>query len=67
MLYPDRVMLVQMKTNNHTLNLIQVYAPMTNKDEDKREEFYNHIHEIFKVTKRGEINIVMGVKLQMKR
>ena len=58
--YTDRVMLVQIKTNNCTLNLIQVYAPTVDKDEDEIEEFYNQIHKILKITKREEINIVMG-------
>ena len=41
------------------LNLIQVYAPTADQDENKMEEFYSQIHKILKVTKRGEINIVM--------
>ena len=57
--YPDRVMLVQMKTNYRMFNLIQVHAPAADKDH-RIGESYNQIHEIVKVTKRGEINIVMG-------
>lgn len=37
--YSGRVTLLQMKTNYRTFNLIQVYSPTADKDENEIEEF----------------------------
>ncbi len=37
----DGVVLLRIKTNYCTLNLIQIYAPRVDKDEDEIEEFFN--------------------------
>lgn len=59
-LYLDRVMLLQLEDKLSHIHLIQVYAPTADKEKDDIEKvFYNQILEILKVTKRGEITIVM--------
>jgi hypothetical protein len=51
--------MLQIKGTNNDLNIIQVYAPTTEADEDI-DEFYNQIINVMKYTKRHDINIICG-------
>lgn len=56
----DRVMLLQLTTKPVNLNIIQVYAPTTDHDDNEVETFYHQIKELLKATKKHEITIIMG-------
>lgn len=56
----DRVMLLKLKTNRGMLNIIQVYAPTLDKEDEEIEQFYADVEEAIQLVKRGEITIIMG-------
>jgi hypothetical protein len=56
----DRIIMVKLKGKPFNINIIQIYAPTTEHDDDEVENFYNDIENVMKYTKSGEINIVMG-------
>lgn len=56
----DRVMLLKMESNYRDVNLIQIYAPTADKEEEEREKFYEQVTEAFKLTRKGEIVLIMG-------
>ncbi|XP_030765278.1 craniofacial development protein 2-like [Sitophilus oryzae] len=58
--FNDRVMLLKLQTTHRTLNIIQVYAPTNDKSDAEVEDFYSTLEEAMKLTKKGEINMVMG-------
>lgn len=58
--YSDRIIMVQLKAKPFNINLIQVYAPTENKDDNEIEDFYNQIKQIQKATKNNEVNIILG-------
>ncbi|XP_072389606.1 uncharacterized protein [Diabrotica undecimpunctata] len=47
-------------TIENIINIIQVYAPTADKDEEEIEQFYNTLNEVMRTTKRQYINIVLG-------
>ena len=49
-----------MKGSPIDVNIIQVYAPTTDHDEDMIESFYQKLEEVRKQTKEHEITIIMG-------
>uniref|UniRef100_A0A8D8UV16 Craniofacial development protein 2 n=2 Tax=Cacopsylla melanoneura TaxID=428564 RepID=A0A8D8UV16_9HEMI len=55
-----RVMLLQLEAYCGTLNLIQVYAPTADKDEEEVEQFYKEIETVLKLAKNQDVTIVMG-------
>ena len=48
------------KENHFNINIIQVYAPTTDHDDEEVEKFYDDIENVMKYAKSGEINIMMG-------
>lgn len=56
----DRIIMVRLKGKPFNINIIQVYAPTMEHDDDEIEKFYDDIGSVMKYTKSGEINIVMG-------
>lgn len=56
----DRVMLLKLQTSHRIMNILQVYAPTNDKSDTEIEEFYNKVDELLKLTRKGEITIVMG-------
>lgn len=46
--------------NKGTINLIQVYAPTTDKSDEERENFYRDIKTLITTTKRHDITIILG-------
>ena len=56
----DRVIMLQLKTHTGIMNIIQVYAPTTDKEDDEVEEFYAELDDIFKSIKNSDITVVMG-------
>ena len=42
------------------INIIQVYAPTTEADEENIEEFYEDIEKVLRQCKNHELNIIMG-------
>lgn len=55
-----RVMLVQLQASPVNINIIQVYAPTADKDEQEIEELYHSIKEVIKTLKKEEVLITMG-------
>lgn len=56
----SRVALVKIKSNPFDTNIIQVYAPTANSNEQEIEEFYEEIRIATKHTKKEEVNIILG-------
>lgn len=56
----DRVMTIQLQTNQAKINIIQVYAPTADKSEDEVEQFYNEVEQAMDIAKPKDITIVMG-------
>ena len=56
----DRVILMSFKGKPIDLNVIQVYAPTAEADEDILEEFYDQINRAKKQCKPHEFTVVMG-------
>lgn len=52
--------LLKLQTTHRDLNIIQVYAPTNDKPDQEIEEFYNKIDEVMRLTKEGEITIIIG-------
>ena len=42
------------------MNVIQVYAPTSEANENELESFYTDVQEAFNIAKNHEVNIVMG-------
>lgn len=53
-------MLVQLLVTPVDANIIQVYAPMADKEENEVEEFYQSINEIINKLKKQDLTIVVG-------
>ena len=58
--FSDRLMLLQLKGNPININLIQAYAPTADKSEIEIERFYEDLKELLKITKSGEVTIILG-------
>lgn len=58
--YSDRIIMVQLQAKPINVNIIQIYAPTADKDDDEIEGFYEHLKSILRHTKKHEINILMG-------
>lgn len=56
----ERVMLIQMKARPVDINIIQVYAPTADKEEQEIQDLYNSINEILKKLRKEDVVIVMG-------
>ncbi|XP_071637558.1 craniofacial development protein 2-like [Temnothorax longispinosus] len=56
----DRVMMLKLQTSHRALNVIQVYAPTNDKTDAETEESYSKIDEAMRLTKKGELTMVIG-------
>ena len=56
----DRVLVVKIKGKPFDINIVQVYAPTSERDEDEVDEFYDKVDEVLDQCKNHEITIVMG-------
>ena len=56
----DRIIMAKIQGKPFNINIIQVYAPTTDHDDDEIEKFYDDLKQVMEYTKTGEINIVMG-------
>lgn len=56
----DRAMIIKLQTTHRVMNIIQVYAPTGDKQDEDVEIFYDSLDEAISLTKKGEITIVMG-------
>jgi len=56
----DRVMLLTINAKPIMLNIIQVYAPTSDKSDEEIEDFYADVNKMLKLTKPHEMTIIMG-------
>ncbi|XP_055380706.1 uncharacterized protein LOC129611541 [Condylostylus longicornis] len=56
----NRTLLLQIHAKPLNINIIQTYAPTADKTDEDVESFYNEVEELMKMTKKHEINIIMG-------
>lgn len=56
----NRVMIVRLAGQPININLIQVYAPTAEKAESEALQFYSEINQALKLTKKNDINLIMG-------
>lgn len=59
-LHSDRVIMTQLTTDKINMNIIQVYAPTCEHDEEEVEKFYEELEEVLNMIKNNEVIIIMG-------
>ena len=57
----DRILVVKIRGKPFDINIIQAYAPTSERDDDEVDEFYDGLDEAVDQCKSHEIIIVMGV------
>ena len=57
----DRVLMVKLLAKPFNINMIQVYAPTQDYDDETIEEFYEQIKSAVTYTKSSDIICIMGV------
>ncbi|KAI5718027.1 hypothetical protein M8J77_015079 [Diaphorina citri] len=58
--FSDRIILIQIETKPVMTNIIQLYAPTCNAEEDEIESFYENLRNVRKQLKNNDIIILMG-------
>jgi len=58
--YSDRTTLLKLRARPSDLNIIQVYAPTADLPDHDGENFYDEVKELLKLTKKHDVNIIMG-------
>ncbi|XP_029162270.1 craniofacial development protein 2-like [Nylanderia fulva] len=58
--YSDRIALIKINARPTNLNIIQIYAPTADAPDEEMEIFYEQIKEMLKLTKKHDMNIIMG-------
>ena len=60
--YPksDRMLLVKLRASSFHVNIIVVYAPTTEADDEEFERFFDSLDELWKCCKSQETTIIMG-------
>lgn len=58
--YSDRTALIKFQAKPNNLNIIQVYAPTADAADHEVNQFYKEVTDLLKLTKKHDINIVMG-------
>ena len=58
--YSNRILMIQINTNDKKVNIIQVYAPTADKTDNEIESFYEDLDNILKSTKTQDVTIIMG-------
>ncbi|XP_072933758.1 uncharacterized protein [Epargyreus clarus] len=56
----NRAMMIQIQSKPRNLNIIQLYAPTTEGSDEEVEEFYRQTEKLIRVTKKHDINIILG-------
>lgn len=56
----NRAMMLRIKTTYRIMNVIQVYAPTSDHNDQAVESFYNELEELLCATKDGEIACIIG-------
>ena len=57
----DRVVMVKLQAKPFNINMIQVYAPTQDYDDETIEEFYEHIQSGVSYAKSSDIICIMGI------
>lgn len=58
--FSKRTILIHIKYKQNIINLIRVYAPTADKENDGIEQFYSSLEKVVKTTKNRHITIVMS-------
>ncbi|XP_055388534.1 craniofacial development protein 2-like [Condylostylus longicornis] len=56
----ERIIMVNMKTKSGIMNVIQIYAPTADSEDDVCEEFYADLEEVLALTKKDDTTLIMG-------
>uniref|UniRef100_A0A8D8WPG5 Craniofacial development protein 2 n=1 Tax=Cacopsylla melanoneura TaxID=428564 RepID=A0A8D8WPG5_9HEMI len=56
----ERVMMLNIASENRNVNIIQVYAPTADKPEEEIETFYEDIKTVLATTKKHDITMILG-------
>lgn len=60
MQYTERIILLKLKSYTHDINIIQIYAPTAEKDDEEIESFYQSLEEVLRTTKDRDVKIILG-------
>lgn len=58
--YSDRTALLKLRVKPNDLNIVQVYAPTADSPDQEVEQFYSEIKELLKLTKKHDVNVIIG-------
>ncbi|XP_030752225.1 uncharacterized protein LOC115879469 [Sitophilus oryzae] len=58
--FSDRIILLQRNASPTNINLIQIYAPTADKQDEEAEELYGQTQEVLRSLKPHEITIILG-------
>ncbi|KAL4718768.1 hypothetical protein ACJJTC_016247 [Scirpophaga incertulas] len=58
--FSNRCMMIKLNAHPFNLNILQLYAPTAESDDQEIEQFYEGVNEVLKSVKSQEIVIVMG-------
>lgn len=56
----DKVLVVKIRENPFDINIVQVYAPTSERDEDEVDEFFDDLDRAVHQCKNHEVTIVIG-------
>lgn len=56
----EKIAIIQVSGNPVNINLVQIYAPTSDADDDKIKVFYYTISDIIRTFKKHEMTIIIG-------
>lgn len=58
--FSDRILMVQIQSTTINVNILQVYAPTQDYEQEEIEKFYHDLEKVLAPTKKHDLNIIMG-------
>lgn len=58
--HSERIILIQLKSQNGKINRIKIYAPTAHKSNQELEGFYSDVNIVLRLTKKGVTTIIIG-------
>jgi len=58
--YSERIIIFLLAETSIDMNLIQIYAPMADKQDNDAAQFYEQLYDVLRTIKKNEINIMLN-------